>query len=230
MIYYTGDPHGEPKWITRFCDFKQPSKEDIIVVLGDVGANYFGDARDLAFKETLNQLDLIILCVHGNHEMRPHTISSYRTKMWHGGLVWYEETFPNLLFAKDGEIYDLEGLKHLVISGAYSVDKYYRLARGYHWWPDEQPSDEIKSYVEQQITSHAIDVILSHTCPYKYIPTEAFLPMIEQDTVDNSTERWLDTIEERVNYKAWFCGHWHINKSVDRMHFLFHHYDSNQQI
>lgn len=24
------------------------------------------------------------------------------------------------------------------------MDKYYRLMRGFNWWPDEQPSDEIK--------------------------------------------------------------------------------------
>ena len=27
---------------------------------------------------------------------------------WRGGVVYYEESFPNLLFAKDGEINDLD--------------------------------------------------------------------------------------------------------------------------
>ena len=31
----------------------------------------------------------------------------------------------------------------------------------------------------------------------------------------------LDAIEEKADYKAWFCGHWHTDKRIDRMHFLF---------
>ena len=92
------------------------------------------------------------------------------------------------------------------------MDKFYRLSHGYGWWEDEQTSDEIKAYVERQIAEKHFDVILSHTCPFKYEPTEVFLPMIDQSTVDAGTEHWLDKIEEAVEYKAWFCGHWHIDK------------------
>ena len=46
--------------------------------------------------------------------------------------------------------------------------------------------------------------------------------MIDQNTVDDSTERWLDGIEEKVDYKAWLCGHWHIEKKIDKLRFLFH--------
>ena len=99
------------------------------------------------------------------HEIRPANIPTYITKEWNGGAVWYEDEFPNILFAKDGDIYTLEGINHLVIGGAYSVDKFYRIIRGYGWWEDEQPSDEIKAYVEKQIAEKSFDVLLSHTCP-----------------------------------------------------------------
>lgn len=39
--------------------------------------------------------------------------------------------------------------------------------------------------------------------------------------LENIKELWLDTIEERLDYKAWYCGHWHINKRIDKMHFFF---------
>ncbi|WP_295091525.1 hypothetical protein [Ruminococcus sp.] len=45
---------------------------------------------------------------------------------------------------------------------------------------------------------------------------------IDQTTVDNSTEQWLDTIEEAIEYDAWYLGHWHTDKHIDKMHFLFH--------
>ena len=187
-----------------------------------MGANYYENERDNRLKRALSRLMPTIFCIHGNHEIRPANIPGYQTKKWNGGIVWYEEQYPNLLFAKDGEIFTLDGLTHLVIGGAYSVDKYYRLMRDYGWWPDEQPSAEIKAYVEQQIQGRHFDVILSHTCPFKYEPVEAFLPMIDQKTVDTSTEEWLDRIEETAQYDAWLCGHWHINKRIDRLQFLFH--------
>ena len=41
-----------------------------------------------------------------------------------------EPEFPSLLFAKDGEIYDLDGCRAVAIGGACSVDKFYRLSGG----------------------------------------------------------------------------------------------------
>lgn len=160
-------------------------------------------------------MNLTIFCVHGNHEMRPANIPSYTTKEWNGGTAWYEEEFPNLLFAKDGCVYSLEEINYLFIGGAYSADRHYRLMHRYGWWDDEQPSDEIKAFVEKQISEKHFDVVLSHTCPFKYEPAEAFLPMLDQSSVDDSTERWLDKIEDSIAYRAWLCGHWHINKRFD---------------
>lgn len=45
MTYFTGDIHGNPSKIRAFCKRKELTAKDTIVILGDVGANYFGDAR-----------------------------------------------------------------------------------------------------------------------------------------------------------------------------------------
>ena len=163
--------------------------KDVIVLLGDVGANYYNGRKDYLMKQWLNDSGTRFLCIHGNHEMRPVNISGYIETEWCGGKGWLQPEYPNLVFAKDGEIYMMNGLWYLVIGGAYSVDKYYRLSRGWNWWPDEQPSPEIKAYVEQQIREKKFDIVLSHTCPFKYEPTEMFLGGIDQRTVDDSTER-----------------------------------------
>ena len=211
MVYITGDIHGDPTPIHDLIERFQPTEDDIIVLLGDVGINYTGRTRDRLMKQELSRMKPTFFCIHGNQE-----------KEWHGGRVLYEEDFPKILFPVDGEIFDIEGKQCLVIGGAYSVDKFYRLRMGYNWWPDEQPTPTIKEYVEQQVSTHKIDVVFSHTCPFKYVPTECFLPGIDQSTVDNSTEHWLDTIEEMLDYKAWYLGHWHINKRIDKLHFLMH--------
>ena len=224
MIYYTGDIHGLADGLIAFSKKIKLDPDDILVLLGDVGANFFGGYKDRHLKEALQALGPTIFCIHGNHERRPQTLPSYLVKEWHGGQVFYEVDFPNLLFARDGEIFDLGGRSHLVLGGAYSVDKAYRIKYDQGWWPDEQPSEEIKAHAVKTLEAcnWKVDTVLSHTCPFKYIPREAFLPMINQDNVDNSTERWLDDIEDRLSYEHWLCGHWHINKRIDKMHFLFH--------
>lgn len=221
MVYITGDIHGSLIPIAKLFDKYNPQPDDIIVLLGDVGINYFGDIRDIRKKHLMNKYGVIFFCIHGNHENRPQNIESYKEKEWRGGRVLYENAFPNILFPVDGDIFDLEGNKCIVIGGAYSVDKYYRLKNGWNWWEDEQPTNAVKAYVNKQIAENKIDVIFSHTCPYKYRPTECFLPMVNQSTVDDSTECWLDTIENSVDYTAWYCGHWHTNKDIDKIHFLY---------
>lgn len=222
MVYITGDIHGEMQPIYDLFEKFRPTPDDIIVILGDVALNYTGMLRDRVMKEDMSALKSTFFCIHGNHENRPQNIASYKEKEWHGGRVLYEDDFPNILFPVDGDIFDFDGKKCLVIGGAYSVDKFFRLSRGWKWWYDEQPTPTIKAYVEEQVKANKIDIIFSHTCPYKYIPVECFLSGIDQSTVDNSTEEWLDTIEDTVGYSAWYIGHWHIDKRIDKLHFLFH--------
>ena len=226
MTYFTGDIHGSPIKIQHFCRQMNLTANDTVVILGDVGANYYGDSRDGHMKKRLAALAPTIFCIHGNHERRPSTISDYELTTWNGGAVWVQPEYPNLLFAKDGEFFNIDGIHYLVIGGAYSVDKFYRLSRNAGWWEDEQPSAEIKASVERTVDAGGFDVILSHTCPFKYEPVEMFLPMIDQSTVDDSTERWLDEIEQKADYKAWFCGHWHTDKRIDRMHFLYNSFEA----
>ena len=222
MIFYTGDTHGRFLKIENALRKGIIGTDDTVVILGDAGFNYYGNSKEKRIKQEINGFGITVFCVHGNHEMRPETISSYTTKEWNGGIVYYEEKYPYILFAKDGEIYDLDGRKTIVIGGAYSVDKFYRLERGYRWFPDEQPSEEIKTRVETALEENGrkVDQILSHTCPLKYTPTEAFLSCVDQSSVDNSTEEWLDTIEETTDYNRWLCGHWHIDKCIDKMRFV----------
>lgn len=223
MIIFTGDIHGDVKPVIEFIDEQELQSDDIIVLLGDVGLNFFGNRNgDGKKKQQLNSKGIQIFCIHGNHEKRPQTISTYNEYEWHGGIAYKESAYPNLIFAKDGEVYDLGGKKAIVIGGAYSVDKYYRIANNNYWWPDEQPSEDIKKTVEEKLNklNWKIDIVLSHTCPAKYTPAEAFITSFSQDEIDHSTEEWLDTIEDKLSYDAWYCGHWHINKRIDKIHFL----------
>ena len=111
------------------------------------------------------------------------------------------------------------------------MDKAFRLLHGLGWWPDEQPSEEIKRRMEENLDEidWSVDVVLTHTAPLKYEPREVFLPGINQSMVDKSTEQWLDTIEERLDYKKWYCGHYHTIKKIERVEFMFDNFDEFPQ-
>lgn len=227
MIYITGDTHGRFERVEWFCERFGTSREDILIILGDAGVNFSGGWRDQMKKKLLESLPVTIFAIHGNHEQRPQTIGTYKEKMWCGGMVYYEEEYPDLLFAKDGEVFDLDGKKAIVMGGAYSVDKMIRLMYGYGWWPDEQPSEEIKRDVERKLDELGwkVDVVLSHTTPLKYEPVEVFLKGIDQSKVDKSTEEWLDGIEDKLDYGKWYCGHYHTEKKIDRVEIMFENFD-----
>lgn len=220
MWNVTGDTHGQ---FDSVIEWAKSHQGETLIILGDAGINYSGGARDLGVKLALDNLGIDIVCIHGNHENRPTNIKGYVEVDYLGGKAYIEEEFPHLIFAKDGEVYDFGGTKALVIGGAYSIDKEYRLINGWKWFKDEQPSDEIKKSVEDKIKALGgkVDIVLTHTCPLKYEPTEWFMSGINQDNVDKTTEKWLDKIEESLDYKKWYCGHYHGEKVIDKLEFLY---------
>lgn len=227
MVYITGDTHGSFERIERFCERMNTSQDDLLIILGDAGINFGSVTRTRLRKQILSKLPITLFCIHGNHERRPATLPEYKLIPWRNGEVWVDEEFPNILFAKDGDIYDLDGNKTIVLGGAYSVDKHYRLSMGYTWYADEQPDDEIKAYAERQLKNHSwhVDVVLSHTVPIKYEPIEVFMSCIDQNTVDKSTEEWLGSVEHKLSFDRWYAGHYHTEKRIDKLHLLFESFE-----
>lgn len=221
-FFLTGDTHGSFTRIYEFCEKFETKKDDIMCILGDAGINYYFGKKDYRLKQLLQDMPITFFCIHGNHEERPYNIPTYITKEWNGGIVYYEEEFPNILFAKDGEIYNINGKSCLVIGGAYSVDKYYRLLKGWSWFKDEQPDEKIKEYVKQQIKKqNHFNLVLSHTCPINTEPRHMFLKEIDQTKVDKSTEIFLQEISDKITFDNWYFGHYHANWDNEKYHMLF---------
>ena len=225
-VYLTGDTHGRFERITCFCRDNHTTLGDVLIILGDAGVNYYLDHRDEKLKRYIDTMPITLLCIHGNHEARPTAALGYEPVECFGGTVMAQREYPNLLFALDGVVYELCGRSCIAIGGAYSIDKQYRILRGAAWWPDEQPDEEIKRRVESALARRGwhVDVVLSHTTPLSYEPTEAYLPFIDQSTVGTSTERWLDEIEHRLEYGRWYAGHFHTTKTVDKLRLMYQDY------
>lgn len=175
MFYITGDVHGKIIRLLDFCSKFNLIEEDVLIVLGDLGLNFYNNSTDKKNKKLLANCKNTFFCIHGNHEIRPQKILTYKTKEYKGGIVYYEEDYPNILFAKDGEIYNFEINNELkkvaVLGGAYSIDKYYRIANAFSYpgiFTEKEKNDFIAFYNKTINTKsiiskdevHKIDLII----------------------------------------------------------------------
>ena len=132
-VYLTGDTHGRFERIACFCRDNHTTREDVLIILGDAGVNYYLNHRDETLKQYIATMQITLLCIHGNHEARPTEALGYEPVECFGGTVMAQREYPNLLFALDGEVYELGGRSCIAIGGAYSIDKHYRLLCGAAW-------------------------------------------------------------------------------------------------
>lgn len=227
MIYITGDTHGAFERVKTLCRVMHTTNDDTLVILGDAGINFNDEETDRKKKEILSSLPITVFAIQGNHDMRPAHRDSYRIVDYRGGKVWVEENYPNILFARDGDIYNFDGYKCLVVGGAYSVDKLLRIKRGWPWFEDEMPDEEIKKRTEQSLEacSRTLDYVFSHTTPYKLIPRDSINNQMQTESwwsTDNSTEWWLQDIYDSITLrKLWYAGHMHVNKRMIDLQILF---------
>ena len=95
-IYVTGDTHADFRdLITKSIRYSITDR-DLLIILGDVGINYFGDWRDQRDKDELAMIPATILCVHGNHELRPtspEVAELYHPIQWMGDAAYVEEAY-----------------------------------------------------------------------------------------------------------------------------------------
>ena len=223
-FWITGDTHGAVASRVKqllYVDNFIP-EENALIILGDSGLNYYLNKKDHIHKREVEEKGVYIYCVRGNHEARPSdTVNLHLIRDENvDGEVWIEDEFPHIRYFRDWGAYTIQGLCTLVIGGAYSVDKHYRLARGWQWFEREQldvEEEKIKmgaSFEEMLACKDAVkgkcfDLILSHTCPLSFQPTDLFLEFIDQSTVDNSMEVWMEKIKDELKWNIWLFGHYH---------------------
>lgn len=210
-----GDRHGYWPDFQYSIEKAKAKGASALIVLGDAGFNFYLNQRDDALKK---KVDFPIYCVRGNHEERPEKIPEMAFK-WDKdvmGYVYYQPQYPLIKYFMDGHCYIIDGYKCLVIGGAYSVDKYYRINNYMQnngwcgWFEDEQLNALERARIASQYEGSSVDFVLTHTCPYSYEPRHLFLSGIDQEMVDDSMERWFDELFKSINIKyAWICGHFH---------------------
>ncbi len=214
-LMITGDCHGNFSRFRNYDKDFQKSDTAALIILGDAGFNWTLDENDSHMKNFISKTyKFRIYCVRGNHEARPADVPGMELIYDEDidGQVYIQSKWPNIRYFKDFGIYNILGYTIGVIGGAYSVDKWYRLEHGYTWYENEQLNESERAAALKLFKGGLVDIMLTHTSPFKFEPIDLFLKDIDQSKVDKTMELFLNEIEEEVYYKVWVFGHYHCDR------------------
>lgn len=246
MIYITGDTHGDFKRFSKKCLSEKltPTEEDYIIVCGDLGLCW---ERDKTFEYNCDFFAakaFTLLWVQGNHE-NYNMIEKYPLEEWHGGLVRHIVRDKVILLER-GQVFELEGKKIFTFGGASSHDiqggvlnrndcdyddqriKAIRSGLPFRvldesWWKQELPTEAEMAEGMKNLQEHdfKVDYVISHCCAtgVQNILDKGPGHLYEADVLTD----YFDTIEEKLNYKRWFFGHYHMDREVDEKHTLLYY-------
>ena len=93
-FYITGDTHRSFDRIEDFCYEYETTTEDVMIILGDAGINYWLDLSDKELKGQLSGMNITFFCVHGNHEARPWEAEDYEEKYGMKELCMWKNSIP----------------------------------------------------------------------------------------------------------------------------------------
>ena len=235
-IWLIGDLHAD--WLPVYNFYNQHKnelsedyKENILIILGDFCANYYLNKKDEDFKNKLEEFPITYFAIRGNHEQRPSILAEKHPSDWHkekffGNTVWNEDAHPKIYYALDqGGEYNINNKSVLIIPGAYSVDKWYRLQHHWSWFPEEQLSKDEQTMILNNLKPK-YDFILSHTCPHSwhtYIK-DLFLPSVDQSQIDYTMENFLDNISASTKWQHWYYGHYHDDRDIPQNGTMLYHF------
>lgn len=212
MIYVTGDMHGS---VSRFEEkpFDKLRSGDILIICGDFGFIWNGDAQEEKILQFMERQKFKILFVDGCHE-NFDKLYSYPEETWCGGQI--HRINSNVFHLCRGQVFEIEGQKIFTMGGGYSEDQELRANRGMRWWSEETPTVKETEAALNKLYEHSmtVDYIITHECPTKI--KDMLSPNISNF---NSLTKFFDELGERgVKYKHWFFGSLHKDKHVSSKH------------
>lgn len=214
-VYVAGDIHGNVADVRNIiAQIPNPSADDYIIIAGDAALEY-GNHVMGSCKKVMQKFPGKWIIMRGNHDNRywrdhpdwPVTVD---------GQFKYQKKYPNILYARDGgQISKIEGYNILFIPGAYSVDKNYRLQRGWPYEPEEQLTKTELTNLALLAENYHIDFVIGHTYPMsiEHYLHYLFLGYVKQSEVDKTMEYEIDNIlSKNDTWKHYFFGHMHDDK------------------
>ena len=228
-IFVCADLHGSSARIQEIINqIDNPTENDVIIIAGDAGFEY-GNRVMGAAKKYSKKFPGYWVVLRGNHDdcyWKNHP--DWLTLQGENGANFlYQKKYPKILYIFDGGgIYKIGNYNFLMIPGAYSVDKKYRLAKHYPYNVNEQLTYKEKYELEELVIAwndydFPIDYVIAHTFPLylEHTIKDLYLDFINQNDVDKSTEQWLDQMagiyECNKDFKHYYGGHFHSDRDLN---------------
>lgn len=249
MIYITGDCHENFGRFTKRQRMKLPfllGENDYAIVCGDLGLLWCRDREFEYNLEWLSRLPFTLLWVQGNHE-NYNLIAEYPVEMWHGGKVRHIVK-DKIILLERGQVFNIEGYRFLTFGGAsshdvqggildkdspsFKLDKRkavrsglpYRI-RNVSWWEQELPTAEEMQECRDNLNraGYSVDYVITHCMSSSMQDKlESYYGggarLYERDIL---TE-FFEELEEKIQYKVWFCGHYHVNLRLNEKHMILY--------
>lgn len=219
-VYVTGDIHGGLD-MQKLRDWELGDSltgDDYLIVAGDFGFPWDFSAEECADIAWLESRPYTVLFVDGNHERFDHW-AERPMELWHGGLTQRLSDTSSIRRLMRGEVFELDGSTVFTMGGATSVDREYRVPYS-SWWPQELPDEREFDAARAKLdeVGWKVDCVITHTCATRMLsPTLYPDPGWERPDVDRLTG-FLDEIEDRLDYKHWYYGHFHRDGNPDERH------------
>lgn len=217
-IFVTGDIHGSydiHKLASSRFDARDLSKDDYLIICGDFGLVWDNSKSERYWLRWLDEKPFTTLFVDGNHEGFT-ALNELPIISWHGGKV--HQAAESVFHLMRGELFELDGRKVFAMGGAKSsaYDIAHRVA-GISWFPEEIPSSQERDHAKEVLenANWDVDLVITHCAPTSAEHSlELVTERLEIHPMDEYTD-WLDTIKQKLAYKHWFCGHYHVDASLD---------------
>lgn len=117
------------------------------------------------------------------------------------------------------EIYTIDGHKIFTFGGGQSIDKEHR-TEWISWWRNELPSSAETDRALQNLADHdnSVDLIFSHEAPKRFV-MKIMKARSDKDT--SPLAAFFDTLYDEVSFAHWYCGHYHVPFSQDKLSALY---------
>lgn len=211
-IIITGDTHADISRILKIDD-SEMTKNDIVIILGDFGVIWGDSERTEYCLKVLGEKNFTTAFLDGNHENFVEIARLEKTIFWNNGYVGL---LPyGVIHLLRGEIYNINDKRIGVCGGANSVDLWHR-TEGISWWREEEiTNNDINKFMTiAEEYDNKVDIMLSHDAPASIIPIVKLYSGVNDGEISNS-QKQLEKINQIIDIKKWYFGHWHIDKKID---------------
>ena len=223
-IFITGDFHGGAEYgSSRFSSKNWPlgrglTRDDVLIVAGDVGFVWDGSNTDRYWLDWFESKPWTTCFVDGNHENH-WMLAELPVGEWNGGLVHVVR--PHVLHLMRGEVFNIDGSTILAMGGAASHDKEYR-KEGVSWWPEEIPSRDEMDHCRASLdhVGWKVDYVVTHEAPPSI--AESLCWECNRSFDDDELQGFLGEVDQRLDYRTWFFGHYHDDECRDEKHRLIY--------